>query len=101
MLAGTANPGFYSSRAIPGSAGTKRTSTSSLRSKPLSVLIEPDQGLGAVMRPDRRDQDAAGLEPLQQLSGICSIAAVTMMRSKSPAPAGMSKPSPNITSILS
>ena len=63
-LAGTANPGFYSSRAIPGSAGTKRTSTSSLRSKPLSVLADPDQGLGAVMRADRRDQDAAGLEPL-------------------------------------
>ena len=39
MLAGTANPEFYSSRAIPGSAGTKRTSTSSLRSKPLSVLV--------------------------------------------------------------
>ena len=39
MLAGTANPGFYSSRAIPGRAGTKRTSTNSLRSNPLSVLV--------------------------------------------------------------
>ncbi len=39
MLEGTANPGFYSSRAIPGSAGTKRTSTNSLRSKPLSFLV--------------------------------------------------------------
>ena len=39
MFGGTARSGFYSSRAMPGSAGTKRTSTSSLRSKPASVLV--------------------------------------------------------------
>ena len=68
MLAGTANPGFYSSRAMPGSAGTKRTSTSALRSKPASVLVDADQRLDALMRPDRRDQDAARLEPLPAAS---------------------------------
>ena len=54
---------------MPGSAGTKRTSTSSLRSKSVLGPDHADQGLGALMRPDRRDQDTGRFEPLRQRLG--------------------------------
>ena len=54
---------------MPGSAGTKRTSTNSLRWKSVLGPNHADEGLCAMMRPDRRDQDTSRFEPLRQRLG--------------------------------
>src|SRR6202158_6157554 len=79
---------------MPGSAGTKRTSTRSLRSRPAPVLTMRIRVWVPRCGPTGAIRIPPGSSRCVKPSGICSIAAVTMMRSKLPAPARAVEPTP-------